>query len=80
MQHRVNLYFNDENPIDAKIWNILKDKKKRPDFIKAMILGVIELESKQSATIDNNSNSAENNVEEQDDLSDLVPSDEIDLG
>lgn len=79
MQHRVNLYFNDENPIDAKIWNILKDKKKRPDFIKAMILGVIELESKQSATIANNSNTSENNVEEKDDLSDLGIMEEIDL-
>lgn len=49
MQHRVNLYFNDENPIDAKIWAVLEDKKRRPDVIKAMLLGVIDLNNIEKA-------------------------------
>ncbi len=55
MQHRVNLYFNDENPIDAKIWSVLEDKKRRPDVIKAMLLGVIDLNNIQKTeTVKNN--------------------------
>lgn len=38
---RVNLYFNLEDPIDAAVWEVIKDKKrKKGAYIKTLIYNI----------------------------------------
>ncbi|WP_338631867.1 hypothetical protein [Clostridium baratii] len=37
---RVNLRFNLDNPIDIKIWDLIKDKNKKGTFIKMLLYNI----------------------------------------